>query len=767
MNKVSISVGGMHCASCASNIQKALTKTEGVESAHVNYASEKAVVEFEPDKIDEGAIEETIIELGYKAKVDIEGEDIRLEQANDKKSEILEYRNRFIYSLIFSLPLVYLSMGGMLGLPTPSVGEGLIGLIQWLLASIVILFSWKIWKSGFKSLLSLNPGMDALIFIGTFVAYLYSAVALITSFVTKPEMAPELYFESAALILVFISLGKYLENLTKGKTGEAIKKLIGLQPKEATVIRKGKELKIPIAEVKIGDLVFIRPGESIPVDGVVTEGYSGVDEQAITGESMPVEKKKGDKVIGATVNKTGVLKIKATGVGEGTVLAHIIKVVEEAFASKAPIQELTDKVSYYFIPTVIGIALLSAIIWLILGHSFVFALVIFVSVLVIACPCAMGLATPTAIMMGTGLAAKRGILIKGSDALEMAGKVNVIVFDKTGTLTIGKPEVTDIISAKKHYDTKYILQLALSLEKNSEHPLAEAVVKRATEEGVEPIKMKNFQAIPGKGVSAAFTLVGSKRDATITLGSKNLSKEEYLSVATMEKIDELECQGKTTMVMTVNDEVVGMIALADVEKENAKKAVAILKKMGKKVMMITGDNKQVGCAIGKLVGIEDVIAEVMPDQKAAVIKYLQSGKFVNSENEKLIENCKLKIENSTPWVVAMVGDGINDAPALAQSDLGIAMGSATDVAIEAGDIVLMKDDLSDVGAAIDLSKYTLRKIKQNLFWAFFYNIVGIPIAAGVLYSVTGWLLSPAVAALAMAGSSVSVVSNSLLMKRYR
>ncbi len=743
--KINISISGMHCASCAVNIQRALSKKNGVKSVVVNFATENAVVEFDQDKVGLSEIEDIVENLGYQAEIEVEGEENHSHHQKVKAGEIAEQRNRFVFSLIFALPLAYISMGGMLGLPMPQLGQVVTSLIQLVLSSFVILFSFKIWKSGYKSIVSLQPGMDALIFIGTATAYFYSLISLIVFLFKRSEMAPEFYFESAALILVFISLGKYLEALTKGRTGEAIKKLIGLQPKEATVIRNGKELKIPIDEVVIGDIVFIRPGEKIPVDGSVIKGYSGVDEQAITGESIPVEKKEGDSVIGATINKTGALKIKATRVGKDTVLAHIIEVVKEAFASKAPIQELTDKVSYYFVPVVIGIALISAVLWIILGHTFVFALIIFVSVLVIACPCAMGLATPTAIMMGTGLAANRGILIKGSDALEIAGKINMVVFDKTGTLTKGVPVVTDIVPIKRHFDKKYLLQLAASIEKNSEHPLAEALVQKAEEENLKLLEMKKFQAIPGEGVTAYFTLVGSKKDAQIHLGAKRLLKEDEISVATLLEIGKLENKGKTTMILAVDHEVIGLIAMADTPKEDAKEAIKKLKKMGKKVMMITGDNKQVGEAIGSIVGITDVIAEVMPEGKSGEIK-------------------KLQAEGN---VVAMVSDGINDAPALAQSDLGIAMGSATDVAIEAGDIVLMKDGLNDVATAIDLSRYTLRKIKQNLFWAFAYNVIGIPIAAGVLYASTGWLLSPALAALAMAFSSVSVVSNSLLMKRYK
>ncbi len=541
---------------------------------------------------------------------------------------------------------------------------------------------------------------------------------------------------------MFISLGKYLEALTKGKTSEAIKKLVGLQPKKATVMRGGKEVKISISEMKIGDIVVIKPGEKIPVDGKVIAGYSAIDESMITGESIPIEKKKGDEVIGGTINKTGRLKFEATRIGKDTMLAQIIKVVEEAVASKAPIQLLVDKVSFYFVPTVMVIAIVAFGGWLLAGQTFVFALTVFVSVLIIACPCALGLATPTAVMMGTGLAAQNGILIKSNKALEGAQKVNVVIFDKTGTLTRGEPVVTDVIEApNSKFRTTAILQIAGSLEKYSEHPLAQAVVQKAKEERVKLTSVQNFKAIPGKGVKAVFD------KQKILLGTRRLMKDNKITVrrSTNQKLEKLEKQGKTVILMSVNKKLAGIIAVADTLKEYSKEAVKMLHKMGKRVALITGDNERVGKAIAKEVVIDQVLAEVLPKDKAAEIKRLQR-------------------KGNT---VAMVGDGINDAPALAQADLGIALGSGTDVALETGEIVLIKDDLRDVIKAINLSKYTLSKIRQNLFWAFFYNSVGIPVAAGVLYPFTGWLLSPTFAAAAMAFSSVSVVSNSLLMRRYK
>jgi Cu+-exporting ATPase len=533
-------------------------------------------------------------------------------------------------------------------------------------------------------------------------------------------------------------LGKYLEGLTKGKTTEAIKKLIDLQPKEATVLRDGKEIKISVNEVLVGDIVLVKPGEKIPVDGIIIDGYSAVDEKMITGESIPVEKNVGDNVIGGTINKTGFLKLKATRVGKDTMLSQIIKIVEEAIGSKAPIQLLADKISFYFVPTVISIAILAFIIWILMGKSLAFALTVFVSVLIIACPCALGLATPTAIMMGVGLGAKNGILIKSNKALEISRKVNIIVFDKTGTLTKGEPVVTDIVS--NNFSKEDILKLSASLEKNSEHPLAEVIVKKAKEEKLELLEVKNFKAIPGYGV------VGELNGKKIILGARKLMINNNIDPSFIEeKISVLEDQGKTVMILAQDKDIVGIIAVADTLKDYAKEAIEILHQMGKKTAIITGDNKRVARAIAKILGIDNVLAEVLPQDKANEIKKLQSKGNV----------------------VAMVGDGINDAPALAQSDLGIAIGSGTDIAIETGEIVLIKNDLRDVIKAIKLSAYTSKKIKQNLFWAFFYNVLAIPIAAGFLYPFFGFLLNPVLAAAAMAFSSVSVVLNSLLMKRYR
>ncbi|MBU0503414.1 MAG: heavy metal translocating P-type ATPase [Candidatus Omnitrophota bacterium] len=734
--KTILKIKGMHCAACGLNIENSLKEEKGVARVNVNFASEKATLEYDESEISFDRINQIINKLGYKVADEAEAKEL---DAKGDTKEISKLKKRFILAFICSLPLMYLAMGPMLGLVLPQIIQTYNMIIQFILATAVILTCFGLWSSGVRGLIRLKPNMDSLIFVGTASAYFYS-LAVSAAFLTGiQEMRPHLYYESAAFILVFISLGKYLEAFTKGKAGQSIRKLIGLQPKTAIVIIDGQESIIPIIEVKVGDIVIVKPGGKIPVDGIVVEGYSGVDEKVITGESIPVEKKQGDEVIGATMNKTGVLKFKATRVGSDTMLAQIIKTVEEAIGSKAPIQLLADKVAFYFVPTVILIAVLSAIIWFFVGQPLAFILSVFVAVLIIACPCALGLATPTAVMMGTGLAAQNGILIKTSAALEKANKVNMVVFDKTGTLTKGEPVVTDVLTTAKA-NQEFILTLAASIEKNSEHPLAQAIVNRALKDNLTLLDIKNFEAVPGKGVVADY------EGGRVLLGTRKLMADNNIDVSNYEKeIAQLEDQGKTTMVLARGREVIGTIAVADTLKEYSKDAVNALHRMGKKVAIITGDNTRVGKAIARQVGIDDVLAEVLPQGKSAEIKRLQEKGNV----------------------VAMVGDGINDAPALAQADLGIALGSGTDVAMETGEIVLIKDDLRDVVTAIELSGYTLRKIKQNLFWAFFYNCVGIPVAAGALYPLTGKLLDPTLAAIAMAFSSVSVVSNSLLMKMYR
>lgn len=757
--KIILNISGMHCASCAANIERALQKENGILTVNVNLASEKAYIEFDADAISPERIKELIAATGYAADDDTP-HDHQDHAHPESTKEISQLKYRFIFSLLFSLPILTYALNDLFGFLLPEILILHNLSIQFILALLIILINFSIWLTGAKGLLRFSPNMDSLIFVGTASAFIYSSILSIIKYY-DPANNAVLFFDSAAFILVFITLGKYLEAITKGRTGEAVKKLIGLQAKEATVVKDGQEMKIKIAAVKVGDIIIVRPGEKIPVDGDVIEGYSGVDEKAITGESIPVEKKAGDSVIGATINKTGVLKFRATKVGGDTMLAQIIKIVEQAMGSKAPIQKIADQTAYYFVPAVFIIALTASVVWLLAGQSFVFALNVFVSVLIIACPCALGLATPTAVMMGTGLAAKNGILIKTGAALEKAKKIDTIVFDKTGTLTKGEPTFTDIISVKEFPISNFqlqnfqntnsetrLLQIAASVEKNSEHPMAQAVVNEAKKQNLALIDVENFQALPGMGVAAG--IEGYK----LLLGNRKLLSENNIDFAAWEnKIAGLEKEGKTAMLAGINSQLIGIIAVADVLKEHSRETIERLHKMGIDTVMITGDNKIVGHAISRQAGINDVFAEVLPHEKAKAIKLLQAGGKNGNIRQKRF--------------VAMVGDGINDAPALAQSDLGIALGSGTDVAIETGEIVLIKDDLRDVVKAIELSIYTLIKIKQSLFWAFIYNVVAIPVAAGALYPLTGLLLSPAIAAVAMAFSSVSVVLNALSMNFYK
>jgi len=735
--KLTLIVTGMHCVSCAKTIETKLKKKEGIYDANVNFVLEKAFIEYDQKKVNLEKIKKIIRGLGYDTIEKMPPS----KEMGLKEKEIKDLKRRFFISLIFSIPLLYFSMGEMVGLPIPDIIQKNQALVQFLLVTPVIITAFKLYVSGLRSLLKLVPNMDSLIFIGTSAAYIYSLIISVNVWLGVGNyMVGDLYYEIAAFILVFILLGKYFEAVTKGRTSAVLQKLIGLQVKTAKVIRNGKELEIPVEDVNVGDIVVIRPGEKIPVDGIVIEGYSGVDEKVITGESIPVEKKKGDKVVGATMNKTGLLKIKATGVGKDTVLAHIIKIVEDAMASKAPIQLLADKVAQYFVPVVIIIAIAAFSFWyFVAGMLFVFSLTTLIAVLIIACPCALGLATPTAIMVGTGKGAENGILIKGAEALETAHKLQSVVLDKTGTLTKGEPEVTDIIAVGK-YDKNNILKFAAIAEKGSEHPLGEAIVKEAKKKRINIPDVKSFKAIPGMGVRVLY------QNNKVLLGNRKLMKDNGIGVDDIEDdLEKLEKQGKTAMILTVNKKIMGIIAVADTLKEYSKEAVEELHKMNKEVVIITGDNERVGKAIAKQVNIDRVLAEVLPADKAKEIKKLQQG----------------------GKIVAMVGDGINDAPALAQADVGIAIGSGTDIAMETGDIILIKDDLRDVVTAIDLSRYSIKKIKQNLFWAFFYNSVGIPIAAGILYPFFGITLNPMIAAAAMAFSSVSVVMNSLSMKRYK
>src|SRR3989338_5012677 len=736
--KVALRVRGMSSQHCAGIVESSLRKLSGVKNVDASFAIERAIIDFEPDKVSIEKIKQTIIDAGYEPEEFREDVD-REKEARQKEIEGLKIK--FFISMVLGLPLLYFVMGPQMGLWLPGFIEQNLILIQFFLTTPIMIVGYEFFFRGFRAVVkSRTANMDTLIALGTGTAYAYSlALSALAWAWGKNYTAHDMYYEIAGLLIMFILLGKLLEAIAKGKTSEAIRKLLGLQAKTAIVIRKGKEQKIPIEEVIEGDIILVKPGEKIPVDGIIMEGHSSVDESMITGESIPVEKTKGSKAIGATINKTGFFKFKATKVGKDTVLAHIVKMVEEAQGSKAPIQKLADLISSYFVPAVAIIGLVSALIWYFFGFGFVFALTIFIAVIIIACPCALGLATPTAIMMGTGLGAKQGILFKNAESLQKAKEISIIVFDKTGTLTKGKPEVTNIMPIEKNTEHE-VLKLAAFAEKRSEHPLAEAIVNKAKKEKIKVDEPKKFNSITGKGVEAFY------RNNKILLGNRKLMQDNKIKINDIEgEIVKLENEGKTVMLVAQNKALIGLVAVADTLKENSKEAVSELHKMRKEIIMITGDNQRTANAIAKQLGIDRVLAEVLPQDKANEIKKLQGkGKKV-----------------------AMVGDGINDAPALAQSDLGIAIGSGTDIAIETGDIVLIKNDLRDVVTAIDLSRFTLRKIKQNLFWAFIYNIIGIPVAAGVLYPVTGFLLNPIIAGIAMAFSSVSVVGNTLLMKFYK
>jgi Cu+-exporting ATPase len=746
-NHVTIPIDGMTCAACASRIEKAVGKIPGVIKASVNFATEKAAVEYNPQETRISAIKQVIEKLGYKA-LNIEKKNSVDHDKLRKEKEIKTLWRKFIVSAIFAVPLLYIAMAPMIpwvSLPIPSFLDPAknplaYAITQLVLVTPIVVAGYKFYTVGFRALIQKSPNMDSLIAIGTSAAVIYSIYSTYRIAAGDLNAAHEgLYFESAGVIIALILLGKSLEAVSKGKTSEAIKKLIGLAPKTAVVIHDGKEIEVPIDEVEIGDIILVKPGDKIPVDGEVVEGHTSIDESMLTGESIPIDKKIGDKVYAASINKNGMIKFKVTKVGDDTALAQIIKLVEDAQGSKAPIAQLADIVSGYFVPIVVIIAIVAFAAWLIAGKSLVFALTIFISVLVIACPCALGLATPTAIMVGTGKGAEYGILIKGGEALETTHKINTIVFDKTGTITEGKPEVTDIITTSNLTKNR-LIQIAASGEKGSEHPLGDAIVRYAEKENIKFLNVENFEAIPGHGIEV--TIDGIRT----LIGNRKLMDDRNISLGTLESdSDRLASEGKTPMYIAMDDKISGIIAVADVVKQSSAKAIRKLQSMGIEVAMITGDNKKTAEAIAKQVGIDRVLAEVLPQDKSNEVKKLQA------EGKK----------------VAMVGDGINDAPALVQADIGIAIGSGTDVAMESADIVLMRSDLLDVPTAISLSKSTIRNIKQNLFWAFGYNVAGIPIAAGVLYIFGGPLLNPMFAAAAMSLSSVSVLTNALRLKKFK
>ncbi len=739
--KVIIPVRGMTCASCVSAIEKAVTVLKGVSKASVNFATEKATVEYDPSATRLSEIKKAILEAGYEP-LNVEQTETEDIEREFRQRETRTLQTKLIASITLSLPLLYIAMGHMIGLPVPLLispeqNPFNFAVIQLLLTIPIAGAGYKFYTIGFPKLLKGHPNMDSLIAIGTGAAIIYGIFATLQISSGNVQYAENLYFETAGVIIALILLGKYLESMSKGKTSEAIKKMMGLQPKTALVIQDDKEIIIPVEEVEAGDLIIVKPGEKIPVDGKVIAGSTSVDESMLTGESIPVEKNPGNQVTGGTINKNGSLRFKATRVGKDTALAQIIKLVQDAQGSKAPISKLADVISGYFVPIVIAIAILSGAAWFITGQSTVFALTIFISVLIIACPCALGLATPTAIMVGTGRGAEQGVLIKGGESLEIAHKLNTIVFDKTGTITEGKPKVTDIVSAGK-YKEDDILRWAASAEKPSEHPLGEAIIQGAEERNLALSEISNFQALPGRGIE------GDIEGKKMLLGNLKLMDEKEIEVTLKKEAGQLASQGKTPIYLAAEGKLEGLVAVADVVKENSVEAIRQLHGMGIEVAMITGDNKATAEAIARTVNIDIVLAEVLPGDKAKEVKKLQA------QNKK----------------VGMVGDGVNDAPALAQADVGIAIGSGTDVAMESADIVLMKSDLMDVVTAIQLSKNTIRVIKQNLFWAFAYNTAGIPVAAGLLFIFGGPLINPIFAAAAMAFSSISVVTNALRLRKF-
>lgn len=725
LDKVTLKLKGMSCAACASRVEKKINSLEGVSSGTVNLASEKALIEYDRSKIQVLQMINAIEAIGYKAE-----QEEKTIAKEEKHEEIKLLRSEVILAAVLGSPLIMAMLLTMVGINIPFLHNEYFQLI--IATPVQFIIGLRFYKNAYKALKSGSTNMDVLIALGTTTAYFFSVYNVFFVPVKTGAVMKDLYFEASAIVITLVLLGKYLEAIAKGKTSEALKKLAGLQAKTARVIRNGSEVDIPVEEVSVGDLIVVRPGEKIPVDGKIIDGNPTVDESMLTGESMPVEKKVGDTVIGATINGLGAFKFEAAKVGRDTMLSQIIKMVEDAQGSKAPIQKIADRVSGIFVPTIMGIAVLTFLVWFFVLNNLTMGIISAVSVLVIACPCALGLATPTAIMVGTGKGAENGILIKSGEYLERAYKLGIIVLDKTGTITKGQPEVTDIVTVE-NLKEEAILKLAAAAEKNSEHPLGMAIYNKGKSEIYTIPDSEKFEAIPGSGIDA---VIDGKR---VAIGTRRLMQERNISIKELENvIVEFENQGKTAMLMAVDEKLHAVIAVADTIKENSKQAIKELQQMGIEIYMLTGDNSLTANVISKQVGISNVVAEVLPHNKASEIKKLKaSGK-----------------------IVGMIGDGINDAPALAAADVGMAVGTGTDIAIEAANIILIRGDLRAVPIAVKLSKETIKKIKQNLFWAFIYNIIGIPFAAA-------GFLNPIIAGGAMAFSSVSVVINSLTLKRFK
>ncbi|MFX4153689.1 heavy metal translocating P-type ATPase [Aliarcobacter butzleri] len=753
MKSQKFDIKGMTCSACSTAVDRNVKKLEGINEVNVNLLNNSMIVKYDENVLNNEAIIKKVQDAGYEAFLVGNGKKTQKNSTEENlgKIETNELKNRLIISFIFAIPLFYISMGHMLNWYLPHLFHGYSNAItfaftQFLLALPIVFINIKYYKVGFKTLYKGSPNMDSLIAIGTSAAVIYGVFSIYkiayglgnNDIDMVIQYSHDLYFESAAIVLTLITLGKFLEARAKENTSEAINKLINLTPKTALVLRNNQEIEIPVDELVLKDIVIVKPGNIVPTDGVIIFGNSSIDESMLTGESLPISKKVGDKVIGASINKSGSFKFEVTKLGEDTVLSQIIKLIEEASSSKAPISKLADRISAIFVPTVIVISILATVTWLFLGYSFEFALSIGIAILVISCPCALGLATPTAIMVGTGKGAQNGILIKSAESLEIAHTINTVVIDKTGTITEGKTQVTDIFTNEKITQDK-LLQLCATIEKNSEHPLADAILKKTQEKEIELLNATDFEALNGLGIKAKVEdrvfYIGNKK----LLDSKNISLDLFY-----EKSEKLANEAKTPIFIADESEVLGLIAISDVVKPTSKDAILEFEKMGLEVIMLTGDNYKTANAIAKQININNVIAEVLPQDKEKEIQKLQSlGKKV-----------------------AMIGDGINDAPALVRADVGIAIGAGTDIAIESANIVLVKSDLLDAVKAIQLSNAVIKNIKQNLFWAFFYNIIGIPLAAGVFYTILGWKLSPMFAGAAMSLSSMTVVLNALRLKLF-